>query len=137
MFSFSKTILPVLLATAWISVSEFFRNQFLLSGEWTAHYAQLGLVFPAKPINGAIWGIWSLVFASLILVIGKKFSLVETIIIAWVAGFVMMWLVIGNLDVLPVGIFGWAIPLSILESVGAAWIVKRFNPEKNKSNEYV
>lgn len=127
MFSFSKTLLAIFLATAWISVSEFFRNQFLLAGEWTSHYAQIGLVFPAKPVNGAVWGIWALVFASLIHAVGKKCSLVETTAFAWVSGFVMMWLVIGNLGVLPFGILVWAIPLSMIESFGAAWIVKRFN----------
>lgn len=124
----SKTVLAVFLSTAWVSASEFFRNQLLLVDAWSAHYKQLGLVFPARPLNGAVWGVWALVFSALILVIGRKFSLAATTAIAWVAGFVMMWLVIGNLGVLPFSILAWAIPLSVLECFGAAWIVKKLIP---------
>jgi hypothetical protein len=36
-----------------------------------------------------------------------------------------MWVVIGNLNVLPTGILLYAIPLSLLEAFVAAWIIKR------------
>src|SRR5512137_2553457 len=42
-----KTILPILLATAWISLSEFARNEFVLRSYWIAHYERLGLLFPS------------------------------------------------------------------------------------------
>ena len=58
-----QTILPILLATIWISISEFARNEFLLKSYWKDHYQSLGLVFPSEPINGAAWGLWSLCFA--------------------------------------------------------------------------
>jgi hypothetical protein len=61
-----KTVLPVFLATLWISLSEFIRNEFLLRDYWHSHYAGLGLSFPSEPVNGAIWGLWSLLFAILI-----------------------------------------------------------------------
>ena len=118
-------ILPILLATIWISISEFLRNQFLLSSLWVKHYENLGMVFPAAPINGAVWGIWSLVFATVIFIISRKFSMLQTTIISWIIGFVMMWLVIGNLNVLPFDILLYAIPLSVLESFVAAFIVKK------------
>ena len=125
---FLKNIfLPILLATIWISLSEFSRNQFLLNTYWTKHYAELGLVFPSAPINGAIWGIWSLVYAIVIFIISRKFSMLQTTIISWIIGFVMMWLVIGNLGVLPYGILIYAIPLSILESFIATMIVKKLS----------
>ena len=40
-----KTILPILLATIWISVSEFLRNELLFKSYWIEHYKNLGLVF--------------------------------------------------------------------------------------------
>ncbi len=43
----------------------------------------------------------------------------------WIRGFVMIWLVIGNLDVLPMGILPFAIPLSILEAFVASWIIHK------------
>jgi len=122
-----KTILPIVVATLWISLSEFVRNEFILKSYWTAHYEKLGMVFPSEPINGAIWGIWSLCFAIAIYFISKKFNLLQTTFLAWFIGFVLMWLVIGNMSVLPYGILPFAIPLSLLEAFVAAWIFNRFS----------
>jgi hypothetical protein len=119
------TILPVLLATAWISLSEFVRNEYLLKSYWTGHYRDLGLVFPSEPVNGAVWGMWSLLFAVAIFMLASKFSLVQTAFLAWLMAFVMMWTVAGNLGVLPYGLLIYAIPLSLLESFLAAWIIKK------------
>ena len=120
-----KTILPVLAATAWISVSEFVRNEFILKQYWLSHYQQMGITFPSEPINGAVWGIWSLLFAIAIYVLAKKFTLIETTILSWFVAFPMMWVVIGNMGVLPFGILIYAIPLSILESLLATVIIKK------------
>jgi hypothetical protein len=121
-----RNILSVVAATAWISVSEFARNQFLLKSFWTDHYRNLGMVFPSAPVNGAVWGIWSLLFAAAIYFLAKKFTLVQTTFLSWLMAFVMMWAVIGNLNVLPYGILVYAVPLSFLESFIAALIIKRF-----------
>jgi hypothetical protein len=74
MHSLKKTVLPILLATIWISFSKFVRNELLVKSYWTGHYQKLGLVFPSAPINGAMWGLWSLLFACAIFIISKKFS---------------------------------------------------------------
>ena len=124
-----RTVLPILLATSWISISEFLRNQFLIKSLWTAHYRGLGMEFPASPVNGAIWGLWSFLFAIAIYILAKKFTLLQTTFLSWFLGFVLMWVVIGNLGVLPYGILVYSIPLSILESLIASAIVKKaYNP---------
>ncbi len=126
------TLLPILLAMAWISVSEFLRNQFLFARLWVDHYAARGLTFPAEPMNGALWGVWALVFSALLYTIARKFSFLHTAVIGWIAGFVLMWLVIGNLDVLPFGILWAAVPWSLAEAAGAAWIVSRLGVHKHR-----
>jgi hypothetical protein len=120
------TILPVFLATVWISISEFARNEFFVKSFWIKHYQDLGLTFPSQPVNGAVWGIWSFFFACLIFILSKRFTLVQTTLLSWFAGFVMMWIVIGNLGVLPYGLLWCAIPLSMLESFIGALIIKNF-----------
>jgi hypothetical protein len=85
----------------------------------------MGLVFPSKPINGAIWGLWSLLFAVAILIILKRFSLWETIFLSWFVAFVLMWVVTGNMGVLPLGILIYAVPLSLLETFVAVFIIKK------------
>jgi len=137
MQTLKKTILPIVLATIWISLSEFVRNEFLLKSYWTDHYQKLGLVFPSEPVNGAVWGIWSLCFAIGISILSQKFSWIQTTFLSWFFGFVFMWLVLGNMGVLPFEIVPFAIPLSLLESFIAAFILKKadqVNKEK-KSNE--
>ena len=121
-----KAILAVILATAWISISEFLRNQLFLKSYWTGHYTKLGLVFPSEPVNGVIWGVWALVFAILILILSRKFSLTGTVLFSWVMGFILMWLVIGNLSVLPFGTLVFAVPWSLVELFIATVIVRQF-----------
>ena len=123
-----KIIVAVMSATAWIAASEFVRNEYLLRAYWVHHYGSLGLGYPSSPMNGAVWGIWSLVFAVVIFAISRKFSPLQAVVLSWVIGFLMMWLVIGNLGVLPFGILPWALPLSILEAGVATFIVRRLGP---------
>jgi hypothetical protein len=122
-----KPVLSVLLATIWISISEFIRNQVLFKSYWIAHYQGLGIVFPSAPVNGAMWGVWSLMFAIAIYYLAKKFSLLQTTLLSWFMAFVMMWVVIGNLGVLPFGLLLFAVPLSLLEAFIAAWIIRYFS----------
>ncbi len=118
-----STVLPILLATIWISISEFFRNEFLLKAAWNNHYESLGLLFPSDQINGAIWGLWSLCYAVAIYVISRRFTLMETTALSWFIGFVLMWIVVGNMGVFPFKILYLAFPLSILEAFLASYII--------------
>jgi hypothetical protein len=122
-----KTIVPILLATVWISISEFVRNELLVKSYWTGHYKKLGLVFPSEPINGALWGLWSLLFAVAIFIISRKFSLIQSTLLSWFVGFVLMWVVIGNLGVLPNGLLYIAVPLSLLEAFLATVIIVKMS----------
>ncbi|MCC7453357.1 MAG: hypothetical protein IT222_04255 [Crocinitomix sp.] len=120
-----KVIFPIIVATVWISISEFVRNEILVKSDWVEHYQKLGLVFPSEPLNGAMWGVWSLCLSIAIFVIAEKFSLMQTTLLAWFVGFVLMWLVIWNLNVLPVTILVFAVPLSLLEVFLASFIIKK------------
>lgn len=127
---FKHTVLPILLAAIWISLCEFLRNELLLKSYWTDHYEQMGLVFPSEPVNGAIWGLWSLLFAIAIYIISQKFKLAQTTMLGWFMGFVLMWVVTGNMGVLPYRILIFAIPLSLLEVFLAAYIIKKFKGQR-------
>ena len=126
---FKPIFLPILLATIWISISEFARNELILKSYWTDHYEGMGLVFPSEPINGAIWGVWSLLFAVSIYLISRKFGLGQTTLISWLVGFVLMWVVTGNMGVLPFGILYFAVPLSVLEAFLASWIIVKLSKQ--------
>ncbi len=119
----------ILAATVWISLSEFIRNEILFKSYWVTHYALLGLTFPDNPINGAVWGLWSFLFAIALSALFQRFSFIQTIFWGWFMAFVLMWVVIGNMNVLPYGLLVFAVPLSILEVFGAVWLIQRIHPE--------
>lgn len=125
--NYKKPILAIVLATIWISLSEFIRNEFLLKSFWTEHYESLGIIWPGEAINGAVWGIWALCFAVAIFYINRKFNLQETFLLSWFVGFVLMWLVVGNMAVLPFGILVYAIPLSLVEAFVASYIIHKMS----------
>ncbi|MDA8956973.1 hypothetical protein N9H31_00320 [bacterium] len=44
---------------------------------------------------------------------------------AWFVGFVLIWIVTGNMSVLPLGILPHAIPFSFLETLLATFIINK------------
>jgi hypothetical protein len=124
---FKKIIFPIFFATLWIGLSEFVRNEFLFKYMWIQHYNSLGLVFPDGPLNGLVWGLWSLLFAIFVYIITRKFSLMQSIFLVWFSGFVLMWIALGNLGVLPFSLLWYSVPLSILETSIAVGIIKKIS----------
>jgi len=120
-----KTVLAVVVAGFWVGLCEFVRNQFVLVAQWQNHYRGIGLEFPSKPVNGMMWMVWSFLMAGTVYAISRRFNLWQTTLIAWVMGYVMMWVVIWNLSVLPVRILPIAVPFSFIEALGAAFICRR------------
>lgn len=120
-----RSSFAVLTATVWISVHEFIRNQVLLLDHWIGHYQGMGLQFPSEPVNGALWGVWALCSAVALLFLSRRFSLWEAVALGWLFCFVLMWLVIGNLGVLPMSVLPYAVPWSLVEVAGAVWLLKR------------
>ena len=120
-----RNVLAVVVSGVWIILSEFVRNEFFFKSKWMDHYAKLGLSFETLPINGILWTLWSFGQAYLIFRLLKKFSFVETICLTCSVCFIMMWFVLYNLQVLPTGLLVFAVPLSLLEVLVAAWIVRK------------
>ena len=122
----SRNIITVLLAGAWINVSEFLRNEVLLKDYWTDHYNQLNLIFPSEPINIVVWLAWGFCLSIMIFLVSNRFNFLQTVLISWFFAFVMMWQVTWNLLVLPINILFYAIPLSLFEIAVASIIFNRF-----------
>lgn len=114
-----RKILAFIVAGLWISFAEFLRNELLFKSHWLEKYGSLGLQFPSEIINNAMWGAWSFLMALVIVYLSTRLRLLETIGLVWITAFVMMWIVIGNLNVLPYPLLVYAVPLSLLEVVVA------------------
>ncbi|MCB9813264.1 MAG: hypothetical protein H6772_02545 [Pseudomonadales bacterium] len=121
-----KIVLALVFTTLWISFSEFLRNELLFKSYWINHFESLGLIFKTLVINGFLWVIWSFCLAFLILKLLQKFSFKETIFLSWIPAFLMMWITMYNLQVLPFTLLLFAIPLSLLEIYISGIIIKYF-----------
>jgi hypothetical protein len=121
-----RHFLAVLFTGLWVNTSEFLRNNLLLKSAWVDHYQSLGLVFPSAPLNAAVWVGWGFLLSISIYAISRKFSVVQTALIVWFMGFVLMWVVIWNLNVLPRAILASAIPLSLVEVFVGSYICAVF-----------
>ena len=117
--------IAIIISALWICLSEFIRNEWLFKNCWVQHYSQLGIAFHTNPVNGLVWFIWSLLYAFTLFALSKKFDLIKTSFLGWLYGFPMMWLVLGNLQVLPFSILWAAIPLSLLEVLVASYIISK------------
>jgi hypothetical protein len=104
---------------------EFVRNEFLLKHYWTNHFESLGLTFETLPINGMLWTVWSMFLAYMIFKLLQKFSFKETAALSWLTAFVMMWITSYNLQVLPISLLLFAVPLSLLEVAVAVFLIKK------------
>ncbi|KQC06954.1 MAG: hypothetical protein APR62_07240 [Smithella sp. SDB] len=126
----SRSFLAIVITGIWINASEFFRNEVLLKKYWIDHYQSLGMVFPSASVNGIMWIIWGFLFAITIYSISRKFNLLQTTLLGWLMSFVLMWIVIWNLNVLPGSILVCAVPLSLLEAFIGSYICKKISPIK-------
>ena len=120
-----QSIIAVFFTGIWINASEFFRNEVLLRPQWVDHFQSLGLMFPSEPINGIAWVVWGFMFATAIYLLSRSFTLIQTAIISWFVGFVLMWIVAWNLNVLPIAILPYALPLSMVESFVGSYMCKK------------
>jgi hypothetical protein len=115
----------IILVGGWIGASEFIRNELLFKSFWLDKYNSLGLDFPSSMINNLVWAIWSFTLAGLIIYLSEKLSFRSSIIVTWLFAFGMMWLVIGNMNVLPYRLLIFALPLSLIEVIVAILISKK------------
>jgi len=120
-----KKILAITLSGFWVTFSEFLRNELLFKRYWIYHYNSIGLKFETLPINGILWVVWSFGLSYLIFRLNQKFSFRDTIILSWLPAFLFMWIIIYNLQVLPLMLLVFAVPLSLIEVFVASVIIKK------------
>lgn len=110
-----KLLLAVLASGLWINGSEFVRNELLFKDYWMETYASLGMVFPSSAPNNLLWATWGFLLAVVIVFLARKLSFFEILLATWVPAFLLMWIVVGNLNVLPLGLLPIAMPWSVVE----------------------
>lgn len=118
-------LLAILGAGIWMNISEFVRNELLIKHVWINGFKEIGLAFPSAPINGGVWGLWALIFVAALAFLTTKLNILQSTIISWVIGFVLLWIAMWNMGILPSGLLYWAAPWSFVEVYVAAFICSR------------
>jgi hypothetical protein len=121
----NRYLLAVFAAGVWMNLSEFIRNELLLKDRWVAGFKDIGLSFPSEPLNGAVWALWAFVFVAFLTQVSTKFDVISSTIISWSLGFVLLWVAVWNMGILPSGFLYWAVPWSFVEVYVAALIINR------------
>jgi hypothetical protein len=122
-----KTILPILLTGIWLNISGTVKWIFLIESYWIEKYSALGIVLPTGLINNITWMIWGFLFATTILILSKKFNLIQTTLLSWFVAYGMMWVIVWNVGVLPTGMLWINVPLSLFETFVGALICKKLS----------
>ena len=127
MSNFKKTILPILFTGIWINISESIRWLLIIESYWIEKYQSMNIVLPNDSLNMIMWMIWGFLFAITIYILSKKFNLLQATFLSWFVAFVMMWIVVWNVGVLPTGMLWINIPLSLFEAFVGTLICKKFS----------
>lgn len=129
-----KIILATLTTGVLINLSEFLRNEILLKEQWLDKFSSMGLPFPSAAINGLLWIVWGFVFAGCVVAICRRFSFAGALLLSWTMGFLLMWVVTGNLGILPMGLMPIAVPWSVAEVALAVFVAQRLLRRAEKPN---
>ena len=125
--SLKKTLLPIFLIGIWVNISITIGWILIFEPYWVEKYQSLNIDFPAGINNNIVWIIWGFMFAIVIFILSKKFNLLQTTFLAWFTAFIMMWVIVWNIDVLPTGMLLFNIPNTLFITFIAAVISKKLN----------
>jgi hypothetical protein len=125
MANLAKSAWQIFLVALWINVSETVRWLLYSQSRFEALYQSRGLKLPGGPIEMTLWIVWGFVIAYLVFVLARKFSLLRTTLLSWVAAFITTWIILWNFGILPIGILWVVVPLSLFEIFIAALIAAK------------
>jgi len=136
MENLKKAIWKILLVSIWINIFETLRWMLFAKPEIDMHFKAANLVLPNEPINNLLWLIWGIIIAVMIFIVSKKFKVLQTTFIVWITVYVMHWIALWNMAVLPLNILWLAVPLTFINVLVGALISKYFqrNEKLQKQN---
>jgi len=131
MENLKKAIWKILLVSIWINIFETLRWMLFAKPEIDMHFKAANLVLPNEPINNLLWLIWGIIIAVMIFIVSKKFKVLQTTFIVWITVYVMHWIALWNMAVLPINILWLAVPLTFINVLIGVLISKYFHNKEN------
>lgn len=74
----SRVVLAILAAGIWMNLSEFVRNELLVRELWINGFSAIGLSFPSDPVNGAVWGVWTFIFVTVLVLLTRTLGVIRS-----------------------------------------------------------
>jgi len=130
MKNYKKAIWQILLVSLWINIFETLRWMLFAKPEIDMHFKAANLVLPNEPINNLLWLIWGIIIAVMIFIVSKKFKVLQTTFIVWITVYIMHWIALWNMAVLPINILWLAVPLTFINVLVGALISKYFQSKE-------
>jgi hypothetical protein len=136
MKNYRNAIWQILFVSLWINIFETLRWMLFAKPDIDMHFKAANLVLPNEPINNLLWLIWGIIIAVMIFIVSKKFKVLQTTFIVWITVYVMHWIALWNMAVLPINILWLAVPLTFINVLVGALISKYFqsNEKLQKQN---
>ncbi len=130
MKNYKKAIWQILLVSLWINIFESLRWVIFAKPDIEMYFKVANHVLPNQPINNILWMVWGVIIAIMIFIISKRFKLLQTTFIVWITVYVMHWIALWNMAVLPVNILWLAFPLTLINVFIGVLISKYFHNKK-------
>ena len=121
----AKTGWQVLLVAIWINFSGTVRWMLFAKPKFDALYKGRGLDFPNALANNILWILWGVLAAVLVVFLSRKFTMLHTFFLSYLAAFAMHWILLWNVAALPLDLLWIAVPWSLFEVFVAALISNR------------
>jgi len=117
MKNYKTAIWHIIIISLWINIAETLRWILFSQSHFMEHYQRLNLVLPFGPIVLILWLLWGILLSVVIYTISKKYTLLQTVGIIWIMAYLMVWIALYNLNVLPVSMLWLVIPLSFINII--------------------
>lgn len=127
MKNYKKTVWQIFVVSLWINIFETLRWVLFAKPDIDMYFKAANLVLPNQPINNILWMVWSIIMAVMIFIISKKFKVLQTTFIVWIIVYVMHWIALWNMTVLPINILWLAVPLTFINVLIGTLISKYFH----------
>ena len=128
MTSTMRPVWQIAVLAVWVNLAETVRWVLYSKSRFEAVYRSFGVELPNEPVNGILWMLWGVMIAWIVYALSRRFTLLQTTLITWLAVFVSVWIALWNFALLPLGMLPVVAPLSLLTVYVAALVAQRLPP---------
>lgn len=120
------SLTPVVAGWMWISACEFGINAYWLKAQWEEYFSALGTGFPGAPMQLLVWAGWALLYALTLRMLLARFGAIFAGLISWFMVFGLMFVALGNINLISVEMLTLVVPATLAEALSAAVIMSMF-----------